>query len=45
MNKEVGMMLQKIADTSGVGISNMRKSMFLLTTAPTNYTYTFYPHP
>ena len=42
MNTEIGMLLQKIANTSGVGISNiMRKYIYLLATAPTNYTYTF----
>ena len=30
-----GMLLQKRADTIGVGISNMRKSIYLLTTIPT----------
>ena len=41
-NKEVGMLLQKRANTSGVGISNiMRISVYVLTTTPTNYTYTF----
>ena len=29
---KVGMLLQKRADTRGVGISNMRKSIYLLTT-------------
>ena len=28
MNKEVGMLLQKRGDTSGVGISNMRKFIY-----------------
>ena len=41
MNKEVGMLLQKRANKSGVGISNMRKSIYLLTTIHTNHTYTF----
>ena len=42
MSKEVGMLLQKIANTSGVGKSNiMRKSIYLLTTTPTSHTYTF----
>ena len=36
MSKEVGMLLQKRANTSGVGIGNMRKSIiYLLTTTPT----------
>ena len=33
--QKVGM-LQKRADTGGVGISNMRKSVYLLTTTPTS---------
>ena len=33
MNKEVGMLLQKRANTCGVGIRIMRKSIYLLTTS------------
>ena len=33
-------MLQKRADTRGVGISNMRKSIYLLTTTPIDSTHT-----
>ena len=32
MNKKVGMLLQKRTDTRGVGISSMRKSIYLLKT-------------
>ena len=39
------MLLQNRADTRGVGISNMRKSIYLLTTTPTSHTHRFYPHP
>ena len=45
MNKEIGMLLQKeLYDTSGVGISNNYYEdiyIYLLTTTPTNHTYTF----
>ena len=37
--QKVGMLLQKRADTRGVGISNMRKSIYLLTTTPTRHTH------
>ena len=30
-------------DTRGVGISSMRKSIYLLTTTPTSHTHTFHP--
>ena len=33
----------KRADTRGVGISNMRKSIYLLTTTPTSHTHRFHP--
>ena len=36
-----GMLQHKRANASGIGISNMRKSIYLLTTTPTNHTYTF----
>ena len=41
MNKKVGMLLQKSTDTRGVGISSMRKSIYLLKTTPTSCS----PHP
>ena len=52
--QKVGMLLQKRTDTRGVGISSMRKSIYLLTTTPTshtrillttptNHTHTFHP--
>ena len=37
------MLLQKITDTRGVGISSMRKSIYLLKTTPTSHTHTFHP--
>ena len=37
--QKVGMLLQKRADTRGVGISNMRKSIYLLTTTTTRHTH------
>ena len=37
------MLLQKRTDTRGVGISSMRKSIYLLTTTPTSHTHTFHP--
>ena len=43
MNKKVGMLLQKSTDTRGVGISSMRKSIYLLKTTPTSHTHTFHP--
>ena len=39
------MLLQKRTDTRGVGISSMRKSIYLLTTTPTSHTYRFHPLP
>ena len=46
MDKEVRMLLQKRANTTGVGISNfMRISIYLLTTTPTKHTYTFLTTP
>ena len=41
--QKVGMLLQKRTDTRGVGISSMRKSIYLLTTTPTSHTHTFHP--
>ena len=38
-----GMLLQKRTDTRGVGISSIRKSIYLLTTTPTSHTHTFHP--
>ena len=38
-----GMLLQKRTDTRGVGISSMKKSIYLLTTTPTSHTHTFHP--
>ena len=43
--QKVGMLLQKRTDTRGVGISSMRKSIYLLTTTPTSHTHRFYPLP
>ena len=43
MNKKVGMLLQKSTDTRGVGISSMRKSIYLLTTTPSSHTHRFHP--
>ena len=45
MKKEVGMLLQKSTDTRGVGISSMRKSIYLLTTTPSSHTHRFHPLP
>ena len=45
MKKEVGMLLQKSTDTRGVGISSMRKSIYLLKTTPSSYTHRFHPLP
>ena len=42
--QKVGMLLQKRTDTRGVGISNMRNSIYLLTTTPTSHTHRFHPH-
>ena len=39
------MLLQKRTDTRGVGISSMRKSIYLLTTTPTSHTHRFHPLP
>ena len=36
--QKVGMLLQKRTDTRGVGISSMRKSIYLLTTIPIDST-------
>ena len=41
--QKVGMMLQKGADTGGVGTSNMKKSIYLLTTISTSHTHRFRP--
>ena len=41
--QKVGMLLQKRTDTRGVGISSMRKSIYLLTTTPSSHTHTFPP--
>ena len=41
--QKVGMLLQKRTDTRGVGISSMRKSIYLHTTIPTSHTHTFHP--
>ena len=38
MNKKVGMLLPKSTDTRGVGISSMRKSIYLLKTIPSSHT-------
>ena len=47
--QKVGMLLQKRTDTRGVGISSMRRSIYmyiyLLTTTPTNHTHRFHPLP
>ena len=52
MKKEVGMLLPKSTDTRRVGISSMRKSIYLLKTTshthlllttPTSHTHTFHP--
>ena len=39
------MLLQKRTDTIGVGISSMRKSIYLLTTTPSSHTHRFHPLP
>ena len=39
------MLLLKRTDTRGVGISRMRKSIYLLTTTPSSYTHRFHPLP
>ena len=39
------MLLQKRTDTRGVGISSMRKSIYLLTTTPSSHTHRFHPLP
>ena len=39
------MLLQKGTNTRGVGISNMRKSIYLLTTTPSSHTHRFHPLP
>ena len=39
------MLLQKKTDTRGVGISRMRKSIYLLTTTITSHTHRFHPLP
>ena len=41
--QKVGMLLQKRTDTRGVGISSMRKSIYLLTTTPSSHTHRFHP--
>ena len=43
--QKVGMLLQKRTNTRGVGISNMRKSIYLLTATPTSHTHSFHLHP
>ena len=45
MKTEVGMLLQKSTDTRGVGISSMRKSIYLLKTTPSSHTHRFHPLP
>ena len=42
--QKVGMLLQKRTDTR-VGISSMRKSIYLLTTTPSSHTHRFHPLP
>ena len=44
-NKMNRMLLQKRTDTRGVGISSMRKSIYLLTTTPSSHTHRFHPLP
>ena len=39
------MLLQKSTDKIGVGISSMRKSIYLLKTTPSSHTYRFHPLP
>ena len=36
---------EKRTDTRGVGISSMRKSIYLLTTTPSSHTHRFHPLP
>ena len=43
--QKVGMLLQKRRDTRGVGISSMRKSIYILTTTPSSHTHGFHPLP
>ena len=43
--QKVGILLQKRTDTRGVGISSMRKSIYLLTTTPSSHTHRFHPLP
>ena len=43
--QKVGMLLQKRTDTRGVGISSMRKSIYLLKTTPSSHTHRFHPLP
>ena len=43
--QKVGILLQKRTDTRGVEKSNMRESIYLLTTTPTSHTHIFHPHP
>ena len=43
--KKVGMLLLKRTDTRVVGISKMRKSIYLLTTTPSSHTHIFHPLP
>ena len=43
--QKVGMLLQKRTDTRGVGISSMRKSIYLLTTTPSSHTHRFHQLP
>ena len=38
-------LLQKRTDTRGVGISNMTKSIYLLTTTPNSHIHRFHLHP
>ena len=45
MKTEVGMLLPKSTDTRGVGISSMRKSIYLLKTTPSSHTHRFHPLP
>ena len=41
--QKVGMLLQKRTNTRGVGISSMKKSIYLLTTTPSSHTHRFHP--
>ena len=43
--QKLGMLLQKRTDTRGVGISSMRKSIYLLQTTPSSHTHRFHPLP